>query len=56
MGHRFAEIAFTDSVREVQQQLGSRGGYASLDGGEDFNNLLSDREADFRNSVVLFYL
>ena len=47
MGHRFAEIAFTDSVREVQQQLGSRAGYASLDGGEDFNHLLGEREAGF---------
>ena len=56
MGHRFAEIAFTDSVREVQQQLGSRGGYASLDGGEDFNNLLSDREADFISARDSFYM
>jgi hypothetical protein len=56
MGHRFAEIAFTDSVREVQQQLGSRAGYASLDGGEDFNHLLSDREADFISARDSFYM
>jgi hypothetical protein len=56
MGHRFAEIAFTDSVREVQQQLGSRAGYASLDGGEDFNNLLSEREANFISARDSFYM
>jgi len=56
MGHRFAEIAFTDSVREVQQQLGSRVGYASLDGGEDFNNLLSEREASFISARDSFYM
>jgi ferredoxin-NADP reductase/predicted pyridoxine 5'-phosphate oxidase superfamily flavin-nucleotide-binding protein len=56
MGHRFAEIAFTDSVREVQQQLGSRAGYASLDGGEDFNNLLSEREASFISARDSFYM
>jgi len=56
MGHRFAEIAFTDSVREVQQQLGSRAGYASLDGGEDFNNLLSERETSFIGARDSFYM
>ena len=56
MGHRFAEIAFTDSVREVQKQLGSRAGYASLDGGEDFNNLLSEREASFISARDSFYM
>jgi len=56
MGHKFAEIAFTESVREVQQQLGSRGGYAPLDGGEDFNHLLSEREAGFINARDSFYM
>ena len=56
MGHRFAEIAFTESVREVQSQLGSRAGYAKLDGGEDFNNLLSDREGDFISARDSFYM
>lgn len=31
MGHRFAEIAFTESVREVQQALGSRNAYAAVE-------------------------
>ena len=56
MGHRFAEIAFTDSVRQVQQELGSRAGYASMHGGEDFNHLLSAREADFIAARDSFYM
>jgi predicted pyridoxine 5'-phosphate oxidase superfamily flavin-nucleotide-binding protein len=56
MGHKFAEIAFTESVREVQSQLGSRSGYASLDGGEDFNNLLSERETSFISARDSFYM
>ena len=56
MGHKFAEIAFTESVREVQSQLGSRSGYASLDGGEDSNNLLSEREASFISARDSFYM
>ncbi|WP_293267526.1 2Fe-2S iron-sulfur cluster-binding protein [Neptunomonas sp.] len=56
MGHKFAEIAFTESVRDVQQQLGSRTGYASMDEGEDYNHLLSQHEADFINDRDSFYM
>lgn len=56
MGHKFAEIAFTESVRDVQQQLGSRAGYASMDEGEDHNNLLSQHEADFITARDSFYM
>jgi len=56
MGHKFAEIAFTDSVRQVQQQLGSRAGYASMDGGADYNHLLSEREAGFIGARDSFYM
>lgn len=47
MGHRFAELAFTDSVREVQRALGSRAGYAAMDEGADYNHVLSEHEAGF---------
>ena len=56
MAHKFAQIAFTESVREVQQELGSRSGYASMDEGEDVNNLLSQREADFISARDSFYM
>ncbi|MBI2509239.1 MAG: pyridoxamine 5'-phosphate oxidase family protein [Betaproteobacteria bacterium] len=47
MGHKFAEIAFTESVREVQQALGSRAGYAAMDEGDDYSHVLTEREAGF---------
>ena len=56
MGHRFAEIAFTESVHQVQQELGSRAGYAGMDGGDDYNHLLSQREADFISARDSFYM
>ena len=56
MGHKFAEIAFTKSVREVQQELGSRKGYLSMEAGEDFNHLLGERERDFISARDSFYM
>jgi predicted pyridoxine 5'-phosphate oxidase superfamily flavin-nucleotide-binding protein len=56
MGHKFAEIAFTDSVREIQQELGSRAAYSSMDKGEDYNHVLGQREADFIAARDSFYM
>jgi predicted pyridoxine 5'-phosphate oxidase superfamily flavin-nucleotide-binding protein len=56
MGHRFAEIAFTESVREVQQALGSRAGYTAMEAGEDYNHLLGEREAEFIAARDSFYM
>ncbi len=56
MGHKFAEIAFTESVREVQQALGSRAGYVSMEQGEDTNFILSDREIEFISARDSFYM
>jgi hypothetical protein len=56
MGHKFAEIAFTKSVREVQQELGSRKGYLSMEAGEDSNHLLGERERDFIRARDSFYM
>lgn len=56
MGHRFAELAFTESVREVQEALGSRTGYATMEGGEDYNHALREREADFIRARDSFYI
>ena len=56
MAHKYAEIAFTDSVREVQQQLGSRAGYAAFDEGDDHNHLMSEREASFIGARDSFYM
>ncbi|MCH6566552.1 MAG: pyridoxamine 5'-phosphate oxidase family protein [Proteobacteria bacterium] len=56
MGHRFAEIAFTESVQQVQQELGSRAGYAGMEGGDDYNHRLSAREVDFISARDSFYM
>ncbi len=57
MGHRFQEIAFTDVVKSVQEQLGSRRGYARRDGGDfDFNDVLGPREAAFIAERDSFYM
>jgi predicted pyridoxine 5'-phosphate oxidase superfamily flavin-nucleotide-binding protein len=56
MGHKFAEIAFTDSVREVQHQRGSRSGYAKLDETRDSHYLLGDHEREFIAARDSFYM
>ncbi|GAB4466707.1 MAG: hypothetical protein OHK0044_06800 [Burkholderiaceae bacterium] len=56
MGHRFAALAFTRSVREVQQALGSRAGYATMDEGADYNHVLGEREAAFIAARDSFYM
>jgi ferredoxin-NADP reductase/predicted pyridoxine 5'-phosphate oxidase superfamily flavin-nucleotide-binding protein len=56
MGHRFAALAFTDSVRGVQQALGSRADYAAMDEGDDYNHVLTDREAAFIAARDSFYM
>jgi predicted pyridoxine 5'-phosphate oxidase superfamily flavin-nucleotide-binding protein len=57
MGHRFAEIAFTGSVRRMQETMGSRHGYERLEGGPDsVNAALGPDEAAFiagRDSVYM---
>ncbi|MEE8297706.1 MAG: pyridoxamine 5'-phosphate oxidase family protein, partial [Hyphomicrobium sp.] len=56
MGHQFAKIAFTESVREVQEAFGSRERYAAMDEGEDYGHVLSQREASFIAARDSFYM
>ncbi len=56
MGHQFAQIAFTDSVKEVQAALGSRAAYAPMEEGEDYNDILSEREIEFIAARDSFYM
>ncbi len=55
MGHKFAEIAFTDSVKDAQQANGSRKAYARFEQGEDSHNCFSDREIEFNRVVAIQY-
>ena len=57
MGHKFAEIAFTPSVKAVQEQLGSRTGYARMEGAvADRNHVLGPSEAGFIAQRDSFYM
>ena len=56
MPHKFAQIAFTNNVRQVQIEHNSRSSYAKLDEREDCNFLLSEREAEFIAQRDSFYM
>lgn len=56
MGHKFAKIAFTPSVREVQRQQGSAAGYASMLQNDDSNQRLGEAEAAFIAARDSFYI
>lgn len=56
MGHKFAEIAFTPAVKEVQSEQKSRAGYARWENALDANHLLSQQEANFITTRDSFYM
>lgn len=56
MRHKFAELAFTPTVRAVQESLGSRKAYAKLDAGEDHHHSLGEDEAAFIAARDSFYM
>lgn len=57
MPHHFAQIAFTPTVKKVQEELGSRASYARMEGVPDaVNHHLTEAEAGFiaaRNSLYM---
>ena len=57
MSHHFADIAFTPTVKKVQESLGSRNAYARMEGvAEAVNHRLTQAEAGFlaaRNSLYM---
>lgn len=56
MTHRFADIAFTPTVRQVQEKQGSRTAYARNEQvAEPFNHLLTEAEAQFMAARDSFY-
>jgi uncharacterized protein len=57
MSHSFAEIAFTETVKKVQEERGSRGTYARMAGGLEKRNFrLTDAEAAFIAGRDSFYM
>jgi len=56
MGHKFAEITFTPTVRDLQVAHGSRDRYAAMEAGADANHVLSAAEAQFITARDSFYM
>lgn len=56
MGHKYAEIAFTEQIRALQEEHGSRASYADMEAGDDFNDRLGEREAGFIAARDSFYM
>jgi uncharacterized protein len=56
MGHQFAKIAFTPTVRAIQEAEGSRASYAKNDLGEPHHDRLGEREAAFIAMRDSFYM
>lgn len=56
MGHKFAEIAFTPTVKKAQEQSGSRRSYARLEEGEAHHGSLGTREMAFIAVRDSFYM
>ncbi len=56
MGHRFAELTFTDNVRAAQEVAGSRPHYARAAGGPTSHAELTPREIEFIQTRDSFYM
>jgi predicted pyridoxine 5'-phosphate oxidase superfamily flavin-nucleotide-binding protein len=56
MGHRFAELVFTPTVKKVQEAMGSRAAYARLERGAALDAELGPAEAEFLGARDSFYL
>lgn len=57
MPHGFASIAFTPTVRKLQEEAGSRASYARMEGAEgNANGVLGEAEASFLASRDSFYM
>jgi predicted pyridoxine 5'-phosphate oxidase superfamily flavin-nucleotide-binding protein len=56
MGHRYTDLAFTDTVKQFQESLGSRQSYQRFEGAEERNAALGPREAAFIAARDSFYM
>jgi uncharacterized protein len=56
MGHKFAEIAFTPTVKTEQDRSGSRRSYARMEQGSDHHDKLGPNEAAFIAERDSFYM
>jgi len=56
MTHKFAEIAFTDAVKDIQKSQGSRKVYEKMEARSDSNHILGEAESSFIAERDSFYM
>lgn len=56
MAHAFHEIAFTDTVKDLQTQSGSRASYARFEDGPQRGHVIGQNEAAFISARDSFYM
>ena len=56
MGNKYESLAFTDSVKSVQQEMGSRSAHTLREAGRESNSLLGPKEAMFIAGRDGFYI
>lgn len=56
MGNKFAELAFTAKVKEIQELMGSRKNYAKTETGPEFHHELTGDESHFLAERDSFYI
>lgn len=56
MAHKYAELMFTENVKSMQQQQGSRKSYARMEHGDDYNAQLGHKELEFLSESDSFYM
>ena len=56
MGHAYHNIAFTDAVKSLQDQRGSRASYARFEGGPERGDKIGPNEAAFISARDSFYM
>jgi uncharacterized protein len=56
MGNKFAEIAFTPKVQDLQEAMGSRKAYSKFEQGRNFNEVLGADEVAFIAARDSFYM
>lgn len=56
MADKYADIAFTETVKSIQKDMGSHRFYASANGGPDYNDRLGPSEVKFIAERDSFYI
>jgi uncharacterized protein len=56
MGHQYCELAFTPTIKQLQEQAGSRQSYARMEAGDDVNSLMGPGEKGFIAARDSFYM